>query len=69
MKAGAWPAAPPRTPSAPVILASAACDVSQAWMELLGEDHLKYYRIKQALEGSMTRLLTSGTDGEQHRAG
>jgi digeranylgeranylglycerophospholipid reductase len=22
----------------------------QAWMELLGEDHLKYYRIKQALE-------------------
>jgi len=22
-----------------------------AWMELLGEDHLKYYRIKQALEG------------------
>ena len=21
-----------------------------AWMELLGEDHLKYYRIKQALE-------------------
>jgi digeranylgeranylglycerophospholipid reductase len=23
----------------------------QAWMELLGEDHLKYYRIKQALEG------------------
>jgi len=23
----------------------------RAWMELLGEDHLKYYRIKQALEG------------------
>jgi digeranylgeranylglycerophospholipid reductase len=23
----------------------------QAWMELLGDDHLKYYRIKQALEG------------------
>jgi digeranylgeranylglycerophospholipid reductase len=23
----------------------------KAWMELLGEDHLKYYRIKQALEG------------------
>src|SRR5947199_155071 len=22
-----------------------------AWMELLGDDHLKYYRIKQALEG------------------
>jgi digeranylgeranylglycerophospholipid reductase len=22
-----------------------------AWMQLLGEDHLKYYRIKQALEG------------------
>jgi len=22
----------------------------QAWMDLLGEDHLKYYRIKQALE-------------------
>jgi digeranylgeranylglycerophospholipid reductase len=22
-----------------------------AWMELLGEDHLRYYRIKQALEG------------------
>jgi len=21
-----------------------------AWMQLLGEDHLKYYRIKQALE-------------------
>jgi digeranylgeranylglycerophospholipid reductase len=35
-----------------------ACDTSErrlaayhhAWMELLGEDHLKYYRIKQALE-------------------
>jgi len=23
----------------------------QAWMDLLGDDHLKYYRIKQALEG------------------
>ncbi len=23
----------------------------RAWMELLGDDHLKYYRIKQALEG------------------
>ena len=22
----------------------------QAWMDLLGDDHLKYYRIKQALE-------------------
>ena len=23
----------------------------KAWMDLLGDDHLKYYRIKQALEG------------------
>lgn len=31
----------------------------QAWMELLGEDHLKYYRIKQALEHMDDAFLNS----------
>jgi len=31
----------------------------QAWMELLGEDHLKYYRIKQALEHMDDGFLNS----------
>ena len=31
----------------------------QAWMELLGEDHLKYYRIKQALEHMDDTFLNS----------
>ena len=30
-----------------------------AWMELLGEDHLKYYRIKQALEHMDDEFLNS----------
>lgn len=30
-----------------------------AWMELLGEDHLKYYRIKQALESMDDAFLNS----------
>jgi len=30
-----------------------------AWMELLGEDHLKYYRIKQALETMNDEFLNS----------
>src|SRR5579859_5394859 len=31
----------------------------QAWMELLGDDHLKYYRIKQALEHMDDEFLNS----------
>ena len=31
----------------------------QAWMDLLGEDHLKYYRIKQALEHMDDEFLNS----------
>ena len=31
----------------------------QAWMDLLGEDHLKYYRIKQALEHMDDTFLNS----------
>jgi digeranylgeranylglycerophospholipid reductase len=31
----------------------------QAWMELLGEDHVKYYRIKQALEHMDDDFLNS----------
>ena len=31
----------------------------RAWMELLGEDHLKYYRIKQALEHMDDAFLNS----------
>jgi len=31
----------------------------QAWMELMGEDHLKYYRIKQALEHMDDDFLNS----------
>ena len=31
----------------------------QAWMELLGDDHLKYYRIKQALEHMDDGFLNS----------
>jgi digeranylgeranylglycerophospholipid reductase len=30
-----------------------------AWMELLGDDHLKYYRIKQALEDLDDRFFNS----------
>jgi digeranylgeranylglycerophospholipid reductase len=30
-----------------------------AWMDLLGEDHLKYYRIKQALEHLDDAFLNS----------
>jgi len=30
-----------------------------AWMEVLGEDHLKYYRIKQALEHMDDAFLNS----------
>jgi digeranylgeranylglycerophospholipid reductase len=31
--------------------ATALAAYHRAWMELLGEDHLKYYRIKQAVDG------------------
>ena len=31
----------------------------KAWMELLGEDHLKYYRIKQALDDMDNEFLNS----------
>ena len=31
----------------------------QAWMELLGEDHRTYYRIKQALEGLDDRFYNA----------
>jgi flavin-dependent dehydrogenase len=30
--------------------AAALASYQRAWMDLLGEDHLKYYRIKQALD-------------------
>ena len=43
-----------------------------AWMELLGEDHLKYYRIKQALESVDDEFFkpatAAGNSGEQSRA-